>query len=116
MKRHFVIPLTAILLLPLLGVVTWYCISFLPHLSELKDTEKQGRTIVSSAPRILYKMALAAESKQSIRNYAIRQAYWDLGCKGKPSTTLSWHLNNAFWVVSSYLHFSEEQVFFVCSL
>jgi hypothetical protein len=80
-------------------------------LSELYKIENQGAAILSSAPPDLYRIALAAESRDSIRTYAIRQAYWYLGCKEKPKRMLLWHLNGTLWLVSSHLHFSEEQVF-----
>jgi hypothetical protein len=111
MKKTAATSLMAFLGIPLLGAVTWYCVSFLPHLGELRAIEIQGGAAVSSAPLSLYRIALAAESKASIRTYAITQAYWHLGCKEKPKKMLSWHLNGALWLVSGYLHFSEQQVF-----
>jgi hypothetical protein len=111
MKKVLIISLIMILGLPLLGIATSYCIFFLPHLSELHVIEKEGAAIVFSAPPILYQIAVAAESKEGIRTYAMKQACWYVGCKEKPQRMLAWHFNGALYLISSYLHFSDEQVF-----
>lgn len=110
MKRVAFILLIVIFCFPFLGLGTWYAITFLPHLSELREIVQQGTAVVSSAPPVLYKMAVAAESRNSIRGYAVREAYCHLGRKEKQRMLL-WHLDNLLWQLSSRLHFTDEQAF-----
>src|SRR5208283_1604339 len=93
MKKALILLLITVLGLPLLGVFAWYCVSFLPHLSELHAIERQEATGLSSASPELYRIAVAAESKFSIRNYAMREAYWYLGRKEMSCKQLPDELN-----------------------
>jgi len=111
MKKYLILCLMLVILLPLLGGVAWYCFSYLPHVSEINYIVTQGDSIVSSAPHVLYDIAIADGSKESIRTYAIQQAYWHLGRNENPGKMLLSQLNESLWLLVSYLHFSEKQVF-----
>ena len=41
----------------------------------------------------------------------MREAYWYLGRKERPVKALPWNLNWALWLASSYLHFSDQDIF-----
>lgn len=49
------------IVVPTIGISTWYAVSFLPHLSELKSINKQGKEIISNAPISLYTLVVASE-------------------------------------------------------
>lgn len=96
---------------PLLAMLVWYWVSFLPHLGQLRDFSARGSQSIKDVERVLYPIALASESREQIRSYAMRQAFYSLVWEKKRSGTLGWHANNAMWYGASYLHFSEGELF-----
>ena len=113
MKRFITIFSIIFLILPLFAVSIWYCVSFLPYLSEITAIEKEGKDIVTSAPPILYKIAVAAESIKSIRTHAIAKVYWNIVFEVKAQRPIFRQFNEMLWLASSYIHFSNEQAFYL---
>jgi len=103
--------LVFIVAFPVFAFCLWYAFSFLTHLNELKDFSERGSKTVAGVKCSFYSLAVAGETKEGIRSYAIRQAYWSLVFDKNPSGTLSWHANNFLWYISSFLHLQEKQVF-----
>lgn len=96
----------------LLGaLVFWYAISFLPHLSELKSISSRGSESIGSIEHAFYPLAVAGESTEGLRSYAVRQAYRSLVFEHSPGGTFSWHTNNILWLGASYFHFNEHEIF-----
>lgn len=96
---------------PIGGLITWYGISFLPHINELKQLSSSGAEMARPVFVTLKRFTVASETKKGIRAYAIRQAYWSLVFSKDRSSTLSWHANNALWYLASHLHLSEDEIF-----
>lgn len=96
---------------PLLAMLVWYSVGFLPHLGELRDFSARGSQSIKDVERVLYPMALASESREQIRSYAMRQAFYSLVWEKTRSGMFGWHANNAMWYGASYLHFSERELF-----
>ncbi len=94
-----------------LAIGVWYAASFLPHLGELNKIAARGQESTRQVKNTIYPLAIASESKQGIRTYALRQAYYFLVYQQNRSTMTSWHLNNALWYLASLVHFSEDEVF-----
>lgn len=101
----------AIIGVPLLGLVAWYSFSFLPHLRDLNDISSRGNESVKVIESVLYPLAVASESREGLRSYAVRQAYYSLEYKDNPGRTLVWHANNILWYGASYLHFNDREIF-----
>lgn len=103
--------LLIIVIVPTLGIVTWYGISFLPYLSDVKSISREGEIIVGAASDRLYALAVASESKEHIRAGAMSAAYRALVYERKGGNNLSWHLNNLLWLMASYMHLTDREVF-----
>jgi hypothetical protein len=101
--------LAAIGLIASLGI--WYALSFLPHLSELEAVAARGNSSGSNVEKVLYPLAIAGESKERIRSWAVRQAYWSLAHDRSGGGMLTWHANNLLWDVATRAHLNEHQVF-----
>lgn len=99
-----------ILLTPIIGSLIWYIISFYPHVEKLNDWASKGTQTVNRLNNNIYSYAVVAESKPSIRYYAIRQAYRSL-TNNTHQSNLAWHSVNALWLASSYLHFDDNEIF-----
>lgn len=111
--------MAVIIAAPALALLTWYMASFAPHLRELRSLAAQGMKVKEDANPAFYSLAVAGETKNLIRSYAVRQAYWSLVAEKGSGGTLSWHLDNILWQVASHLHFNEDEVFGIwveCSL
>ncbi|MDD2800765.1 MAG: transglycosylase domain-containing protein [Methylobacter sp.] len=109
----------ALIGIPALVVSVWYAVSFLPYLSEINTYAKQGEEIVKDVNPMLYQIAVASETKEGIRSYAMSRAYSDLVYQKNRKSMLSWHANNVLWHFASYLHFDDRQIFNIwvaCSL
>ncbi len=52
----------------------WYTISFLPHLGEPKSMLSLGSESIRSIEHVFYPVAVAGESEEGLRSYAVRQA------------------------------------------
>jgi len=103
-----------IILIPIFTLIFWYFSSFYPHLSELNKIIKNEEKVVSSVSDI-QKLAILVESSQGIRSYALRQAYRELVFDKSPKSNAHWHTNTALWYFSSYLHFNENETFYLWS-
>ena len=103
-----------IIIIPIITLVFWYFSSFYPHLSELKTIMKNEEKIISNVSDI-YELAVMVESSQGIRSYALRQAYRKLVFDKAPKSNTHWHTNTALWYFSSYLHFNENETFYLWS-
>lgn len=95
----------------LLAVAAWYAVSFLPHIGELQAIAVRGNASVGGIENVLYPLAVAGESKEGLRSWAVRQAYRSLVYEKTRGQMLSWHANNTLWYGASRLHLNERQVF-----
>lgn len=95
----------------LVALVFWYAISFLPHLSELKSISSRGSESIRNIEHVFYPLAVAGETTEGLRSYAVRQAYRSLVFEHSPGETFSWHANNILWLGASYFHFNEHEIF-----
>ncbi|OGW17943.1 MAG: hypothetical protein A2X56_10710 [Nitrospirae bacterium GWC2_57_13] len=103
--------LLMVVMVSILGIVTWYAISVLPYLSDVKSISKEGEIMVSTASDRLYALTVASESKEHIRASAMSAAYRALIYERKGGGNLSWHLNNLLLLMASHVHFNDKQVF-----
>ena len=83
----------------------------LPHLYELQAIAARGNASVSRVEKVLYQLATAGESKEAIRSWAVRQAYWSLVYENSRGGMLGWHANNLLWNLASRVHLNEREVF-----
>ena len=97
--------------IPLIALAAWYSFSFLPHIAELNDISSRGSESVKEIESALYPLAVASESREGLRSYAVRQAYYSLVYKDNPGRTLAWHANNILWYGASYFHFNDHELF-----
>ncbi|SRR5712692_434138 len=97
--------------LPAFALCLWYALSFLNHVGELKAIAERGNKSVASVERVLYSLAVAGETKEGLRSYALRQAYASLVFDENPSSMLSRRANDALWYFASNLHLRDQQVF-----
>ena len=110
--RSWVIRLSVILAMAPIGLsVAWYATSFLPYVGELQNMAAEGNEEAAAVIDTLYPLAVAGESVEHIRTYAMRRAYWSLVFSKTRQGSFGWHLNSMLWNVASYLHFDEEEVF-----
>lgn len=103
-----------IVLIPLITLTFWYFGNFYPHLSELNKIIKNEEKVISNVSDI-QNLAVMVESSQGIRSYSLRQAYRELVFDKKRKSTMQWHTNTALWYFSSYLHFNENETFYLWS-
>jgi len=96
---------------PLLTLVLWYVIAFLPYLGELKLISSRGSDSIKNIENVFYPLAVAGETTQGLRSYAVRQAYWSLVYEQNQGRTLVWHTNNILWRGASFVHFNEHEIF-----
>lgn len=103
---------------PIIAMIIWYGTSFYPYLDEMDAFSNRGsksiQVLRSDFPRIVE----IAETKTRIRSYAMEQAFWTLEPE-KYQAQPSLHVNNLLWFVSSYIHFSDQEILGIwvdCSL
>jgi hypothetical protein len=104
---------------PAIAVLVWYATSFLPHLEELKSFVAQGSKVKESTPTAFYPLAVAGETENGIRLYAVRQAYWSLVAGKERMDTTRRQLTEVLWLLASHIHFNEYEAFALwveCSL
>jgi hypothetical protein len=102
-----------------LGVLTWYSLFFYPHLEKLNQLINEGNNSISNVSPKLYSFAVAAESKKGIRVYGMKQAFHSLVWSKERGSNISWHGNNILWLLASYIHFNEKEIFAIwvnCSI
>ena len=105
--------------IPILGMFTWYSLVFYPHLEKLNQVINEGNNIISNVSPKFYAFAVAAESKKGIRVYAVKQAFHSLVWSKERGRAISWHGNNILWLLASYIHFDEKEIFAIwvnCSI
>ena len=83
----------------------------MPHLGELKEISSRGSASLKGIEKDLYPLVVASESKEGIRIYAARQAYYSLEYEKSPGRMLAWHANNLLWYSAAFLHFNEHEMF-----
>jgi len=71
----------------------------------------QGLQSISGIEENFYSLAVASETKDGIRSWAVRQSYVATAMSERNKSMLSWHANNALWRAASYLHFNDKQIF-----
>ena len=103
--------LAAMIVLPMTGLVVWYSMSFLPHLSELKSLSEQGLVIKNEANPAFYQLAVIGEGESRMRSYAMSQSYQFLVNERRQQRTFTAMLNKMLWWGASYLHFNDEKMF-----
>ncbi|HEY6093563.1 MAG TPA: transglycosylase domain-containing protein [Gallionellaceae bacterium] len=96
---------------PFFAVIAWYALSFLPHLMELNLIAREGAKVRESANPAFYRLAIVGESKERIRSYAIREAYWSLVAARGQARTINRQLDEGLWLLMSYVHFSDDEAF-----
>lgn len=111
MHRLLKISVAAIIGGPLAALLLWYAFSFLLHLGELKSISARGNESIARMAPAFYPFAVAGETKQGLRSYAMRQAYRSLEYRQAQGRALSWHANNLLWLGASYPHFDEREIF-----
>lgn len=97
--------------MPLLALAAWYSFLFLPHLAELNDISSRGSESVKEIESVLYPLAVAGESREGLRSYAVRQAYYSLVYKDNRGRMFAWHANTILWYGASYIHFNDRELF-----
>ena len=112
MKKWILRITISVLLIPIIGMIGWYLVSFFPYLTELHEISKRGnQNIVVFYDKLKF-LATTVESEQGVRSYAMRQAYRSLVVVGKnKQSNVSLHANNALWLLASYVHFDSHTVF-----
>jgi len=103
-----------VILISLFSLVFWYFSSFYPHLTELNKIITNEEKTISNVSDI-HKLALRVEGSKGIRYQALQQAFRKLVFDKTPKPNIQWHTNNALWYFSSYLHFNEEETFYLWS-
>jgi len=102
--------LVVITVTPIVAFLAWYAVFFLPHLNELKAQAKYGQENVLPVKAALYPLAIAAEGEKGIRIGAIRNAYWSVLSRSNEPTVRR-HINGLLWMLVSYIHFDEQEIF-----
>ncbi|MCW8924217.1 MAG: transglycosylase domain-containing protein [Gammaproteobacteria bacterium] len=106
-------------LMPIISISVWYLVSFHPFLSKLNEISEIVSRSVPDVSEKLYLIVHANETDNDIRKYAMRQAYRSLSYDATKEGNISWHLNNFLWYFSSYLYFTNREIFYLwidCSL
>lgn len=111
MHRIVAVIFIVVVVLPASMLLAFYFVSFVPHLSELKQLSNQGLKSISSIEEDFYSLAVASETKSGIRTWAVQQSYVTMVMSDRKKSMLSWHANNALWRAVSYLHFNDRQIF-----
>ena len=93
------------------AVIFWYSSTFLPYMDELGVISERGNLSMGDNKKYFYRAVVAAESKDRIRSYAMRQAYWSLVYSNESKGNLKWHFNNALWYYASFVHLNDQEVF-----
>ncbi len=110
MKKWILRLIIIVLLTPVL-LIAWYSISFLPHLNEINRLVENGNEKIKPIFQTFYPLAVAGETKERIRGYALRRAYWYLAHRKEKKGMDSWHLNNILWNFASHIHLTDKEVF-----
>lgn len=89
----------------------YYLVSFAPYISALKALSHRGQEVVAPVEARVYQLAIVAEGDTAIRSWAMRQGYSNLAYKHRKGATISWQLDNALWLLASYIHLDDQEVF-----
>ena len=111
MRRWIKFILIGIFISPFAILAVWYISSFAVNLNEMNSYATEGGKLIKTTNPIFYDLAVAAESKSTIRGFAMRNAYYSIVYEKHKSRMLWWHLNNILWYYASYLHFSDKEIF-----
>lgn len=111
MIRFTIRALIVIAMIPVIALIAWYAVSFLPYSGELQRMAAEGNNRVESVADTLYPLAVAGETKHGIRNHALKQAYVCLVFSKHRGRMLKWHLNTSLWCFAGRVHFNEREIF-----
>lgn len=111
MKKWILRSLFIVILSPLIFLIGWYSNSFLPYLNEINKSVVTGNEKIKPILTTFYPLAIAGETKEGIRWYAIRQTYWSLVHSKEKNGHGSWHLNTTLWYYASHIHLTDQEVF-----
>lgn len=111
MKKRILRLIIIVLLIPSATLIIWYSISFLPHLCEINRLVESGNKKAKPILHSFYPLAVAGETKEGIRTYAMRKAYGSLVYSKNRKGMGSWHLNNMLWYFASHIHLTDQEVF-----
>lgn len=111
MKKFITRSLIIALIIPLMGILSWYVVSFLPYLKDIKRIAADGNDKVKSINHTLYPLAVAAYTREGIQLSALKQSYWNLVFIKKKKSNSYWHLNNFLWYVIGRTHINENEAF-----
>jgi len=94
---------TTILCLP-----TWYLIFFYPHLDKMNEISNRGVNTSGEKSDLLYRYAIAAETKHRFHRYALDQVYQNV--TGNKGSTVWNALNNSLWNFMGNVQFDEKYI------
>lgn len=94
-------------LLPVLALLAWYAIAFLPHLANMKASSARGLAMMRHAGR--WPSVLAAHHG-NMRASAVRQCYALIRPNGPVNGMLVWHANHVLWYGASFMHFNDQEM------
>lgn len=95
----------------LFGIVVWYSVTFYPYLYRLKEIAQNTNEQLGKAADPLYDFSHKRDTDFGIRTYAIRMAYQSLSLRDNQESNFSWHSNNLLWLLASYIHFNNQEIF-----
>lgn len=90
-----------------------YATSFYPHLNTIKEKVNEGRSLVAPMNGDFHLIAMIAETKRGIRSGATSTAYYDLVFQDRKSRRSAWHWHSFLWHMFSYIHFNNEEIFYL---
>lgn len=109
LKKIIYFSLTA----PILVFLVWYVVYFFPHLSAIKNIQREGMSLVKVIESTLYPIAIIADGNMKIRSYSIKTAYYTESLKGEKEKIANWHLSTSLWFLASYMHFNDKEIFYL---
>ncbi len=118
MRKILITSAAVFLAAPTFAMIIWYGVSFYPYLDEIGAFSKRGSESIRALRGNFQRIVEIAETKPRVRSYAMEQAFWKLEPE-KNRSQPSLHVNNVLWFVSSYIHFSDEEILGIwvdCSL
>lgn len=110
MKRIFVFAMLA----PLVLIILWYLVYFLPYVDDLHNFKDQSKIELSSAGAQVVVLAQVAYSPEQLRAHAIENFYDDFHLRNEHDP-LS-RLAIALWVSASHIHLNNKEIVFIWSI
>ncbi len=116
MRYWFKKVIIVILVAPMVMLLLWYAIYFLPHLGAIKNIQEQGMSEIAPIEKIIYPIAVIADGNDGMRSYSLRTAYSSEVLKGERIKISQWHLNTMLWQLVSYIHFNKKEIFYLWAM